>query len=50
MQERATRTQCQEVIASTYDEILKLNDTIEELLTLGKLQAGRFNCRCRSFA
>jgi signal transduction histidine kinase len=42
MQERATRTQCQEVIASTYDEMLKLNDTIEELLTLGKLQAGTF--------
>ena len=40
MQERATRAQLQEVIASTYDEILKLNDTIEELLTLGKLQAG----------
>lgn len=40
MQERATRTRLQETVASTYDEILKLNDTVENLLTLGKLQAG----------
>lgn len=40
MQEPSTRAQLQAVIASTYDEILKLNDTIENLLTLGKLQAG----------
>ena len=40
MQERATRAQLQQAVASTYDEVLKLSDTIENLLTLGKLQAG----------
>ncbi len=40
MQERSTRGQLQQTVASTYDEILKLNDTIENLLALGKLQAG----------
>jgi two-component system sensor histidine kinase ResE len=40
MQEHATRTQLQSAMASTYDEILKLSDSIEVLLTLTKLQAG----------
>jgi signal transduction histidine kinase len=45
MHERTTRVQLQEVVASTYDEVLKLNDTIENLLTLGKLQAGTLRLR-----
>ena len=40
MQEHASRAQLQETLTSTYDEIVKLNDIIENLLTLGKLQAG----------
>jgi len=42
MKEGTTRAQLQGSVASTYDEILKLNGIIEDLLTLGKLQAGTF--------
>jgi signal transduction histidine kinase len=40
MQQDTARTELQKTVASTYDEVLKLNDIIETLLTLGKLQAG----------
>jgi signal transduction histidine kinase len=50
MEQDVPRSRLQQTMISTYDEILKLNNIIDDLLNLGKLQAGTMRLEKRRIA